>query len=243
MKENVFDTRLPIYVRLRDQLAQKIVRQEWRPGEAVPAEYELAKASSVAIGTVRKAIEILVAEGLLERFQGKGTFVRRAKFDGSLFRFFRFESENGERVIPKSRILTRDVIKPPPTVASALGLSADSTVIRMKRLRLVDEAPMLSEEIWLPFDRFSELMSVEIEELGDLLYPEYERHCGQIVASAHETLTVAAVTAPEARLLNLQVGTPVVVIERVAFGYDRNPLEWRRSRGPANHFRYHVEIR
>src|SRR5215469_7020440 len=237
------DTRLPIYIQLRDQLSQKIAAQEWRPGSPVPTESELARSFGVAIGTVRKAIEALVNEGRLERFQGRGTFVRRAKFDGLLFRFFRFESDTGDRVIPKSRILSRDVVQPTPMVSHALKLAPGAQVIRMSRLRLVHDAPMLLEEIWLPFDLFQAFLAVEINDLGDLLYPEYEQHCGHIVASAHETLTVSTVDGLEARLLNLLGGTPVVVIERVAFGYDGQPLEWRRSRGPANHFRYQVDIR
>jgi DNA-binding transcriptional MocR family regulator len=87
---------LPLYQRVRDQIAQGIGKT-WRPGDAIPSEAELARTHRVALGTLRKALDILVAEGLLERFQGKGTFVRRANFNASLFRFFRFKPprENG----------------------------------------------------------------------------------------------------------------------------------------------------
>jgi len=97
------DKRLPLYQRVRDQIAQGIGKT-WRPGDAIPSEAELARTHRVALGTLRKALDILVAEGLLERFQGKGTFVRRANFNASLFRFFRFQTAQGERRIPESRI-------------------------------------------------------------------------------------------------------------------------------------------
>jgi len=76
-----------------------------------------------------------------------------------------------------------------------------------------------------------------------LLYPLYEQYCGVMVASAQETLSAEAVSAKNARLLELEPGEPVIVIERVELSADRQPLEWRQSRGPASEFRYQVEIR
>ncbi len=237
------DPRLVRYQQLRDEFALKIANQDWRPGEAIPAQDDLAKTYGLAIGTVRKAIDVLVAEGMLERFQGRGTFVRRAKFDGSLFRFFRFQTRSGERKIPTSHILNRETVEAPPSVIAALRLKGRVKVIHMSRLRVIEEEPLLVEDIWLPYEKFANFMSLSIEQIGDLLYPAYEEHCGQVVASASETLTVEGVNHADAKQLRLRLGTPIVVIERVAFGYDQEPLEWRCSRGPANHFYYHVDIR
>ncbi|CAK0471336.1 transcriptional regulator [Burkholderia pseudomallei] len=237
------DDRLPRYQRLRDELAALIAARHWRPGEAIPTEQALAKRYDVAIGTVRKAVDLLVADGMLERFQGRGTFVRRASFDSSLFRFFRFQGRHGERRIPESRILRREVVEAPSAVAAALQIPARASVIEMTRVRLIDGALMLAEEIWLPYDRFAAFARLELASIGDLLYPVYEAHCNQIVASATETLTVEAIGPVHARLLRIEPGTPAVVIERLAYGYDRRPLEWRRSRGPASEFIYQAEIR
>lgn len=237
------DERLPLYQRLRDELSERIAAQQWRPGEAIPTEAELVKEFSASIGTVRKAIDMLVAEGALERFQGRGTFVRRARFDSSLFRFFRFQKETGERQVPEGRILRREVMAAPSAVASALRLEPGTEVIHLSRLRVLDGTPLLAESIWLPRARFEALLDLDTSEFGDLLYPLYEERCGQVIASAEEDLTAEAVDDVHARLLQLQPGAPVIVVERVALGYDRQPLEWRRSRGSAARFRYHVEIR
>jgi GntR family transcriptional regulator len=237
------DVRLPRYQRLRDEIVALITARHWRPGEAIPTEQALAKSYGLAVGTVRKAVDLLVAEGLLERFQGRGTFVRRANFDGSLFRFFRFQTRQGERRIPESRILRREVVDAPSAVAATLQISRSARVIQMSRVRLIDGVPMLVEEIWLPYARFAAFAEMDLNEVGDLLYPVYEAQCNQIVASATETLTVEAVGPLHARLLRIEPGTPAVVIERLAYGYDRQPLEWRRSRGPASEFIYQAEIR
>ncbi|ADG17308.1 GntR family transcriptional regulator [Paraburkholderia atlantica] len=237
------DERLPRYQRLRDEMVALIAARHWRPGEAIPTEQALAKSYDVAVGTVRKAVDLLVAEGLLERFQGRGTFVRRASFDSSLFRFFRFQTRQGERRIPESRILRREVVDAPSAVAAILQISSSARVIQMTRLRLIDDVPMLAEEIWLPYVRFAAFAQMDLNEVGDLLYPVYEAQCNQVVASATETLTVEAIGPLHARLLRIEPGTPAVVIERLAYGYDRQPLEWRRSRGPASEFIYQAEIR
>ncbi len=236
------DVRLPLYQRLRDEMVEKITDGEWRPDQAIPTEAELTKTYGVAIGTVRKAVDVLVAEGLLERSQGRGTFIRRPSFDASLFRFFRHLTGAGGRQIPEGRVLARVVETPPEDVASALGLSAKTKAIRLDRLRLIDGQVVLVEEIWLPKARFAALLDVDIAEFDDLLYPFYESHCGQVIASAKETLTVDSANAKIAGSLGIEEGKPVVVIERLALGFDRKPLEWRRSHGAADTFRYQVDI-
>lgn len=237
------DARLPLYQRLRDQLAEQIANNRWRPGEAIPTEAALSAEYQLSTGTVRKAIDALVSEGILERQQGRGTFIRRAQFQSSLFRFFRFQTVSGERQVPESRILSIEPVAAPSAVAQALGLPAEAPVIRIVRVRLLDVKPVLAEEIWLPRQRFQALLEIDLSREGPLLYPIYEEVCGQVVASAEETLTAESVNDVHARLLQVAVNSPVIVIERVARDYAGSPLEWRRSRGHAEHFRYRVDIR
>lgn len=243
MKSLFSDVRLPLYQRLRDLLAEQIANNRWRPGEAIPTEATLSAEYQLSTGTVRKAIDALVSEGVLERQQGRGTFVRRPQFQSSLFRFFRFQTPAGERQVPESRILSIEAVAAPSAVAHVLGLSIQAPVIRIIRVRLLDVQPVLAEEIWLPCNRFQPLLEIDLSCKGPLLYPIYEEVCGQVVASAEETLTAESVSDVYARLLNIPINSPVVVIERLARDYAAMPLEWRRSRGHAEHFRYSVDIR
>ena len=237
------DDRLPLYHRVRDTLAAEIAAHKWRAEEALPTEAALAESHRVSIGTVRKAVDSLVADGVLERFQGKGTFLRRPDFQSSLFRFFRHLSADGTARVPESRILKRDEAPLPAAVAETLNRPAGAPAIRLLRLRLLDGRPLVVEDIFLPRDRFKPLLTIDPREFGDLLYSLYEQHCGVLVTSARETLSAETVSARHAKLLELESGAPVMVIERVALGVDRQPLEWRQSRGAADQFRYHVEIR
>ena len=237
------DLRLPLYQRLRDEIAYRIARNVWRSGEPIPTEAELAASHGVAIGTVRKAIDALVADGLVERQQGRGTFVRRPRFDRSLFRFFRHLDAEGAQAVPEGRIRARKACRASEAVRTALGLETGAQAICLLRTRLVEGRPILSEEIWLPALRFAPLLNAPLPEIGDLLYPAYERLCGEIVARAEETLTVGSANEADGENLGLAQGAPVVLIERLAFGFDSRPIEWRLTRGAAAGFRYHVDIR
>ncbi|MFJ4068401.1 GntR family transcriptional regulator [Pseudomonas sp. NPDC089996] len=236
------DPRLPLYQQLREEMLAKIAAGHWLPGAPIPTEAELTRSYGVAIGTVRKAVDTLVNEGLLLRSQGRGTFVRRPNFDASLFRFFRQVDSTGQRLVPTSRIIGKQLLEPPADVSSALALHPGEQVVRLERLRLIEGRPLFHEEIWLPASRFLALMDIDADTFGDLLYPFYESHCGQCVASARETLTVGTADGASAEHLAISQGAPVVVIQRTAQGYDRNPLEYRLSQAAAEGFRYQIDI-
>jgi len=237
------DERLPLYQRLADVLRAEIVAGHRRPGDRIPSENVLVSDYGLAAGTVRQALSQLVSEGMLERIHGRGTFVRRPNFDQSLFRFFRFRSASGEFRVPESRILKRAIEPAPGHVARQLKIVDGSNAISISRLRLIDDVPVLAEEIWLPEKRFSKFMDIPVDEIGPLLYPIYDSHCDQLVAQAEEALTAEIANPQTARLLRVDDQIPLIVIERLAKDYGGTPLEWRRSRGRADQFHYHTEIR
>ena len=237
------DERQPLYQRLAGMLRREVTTGARRPGDKMPSENELAANFALAPGTVRQALAALVNEGLLERFHGRGTFVRRPSFDQSLFRFFRFRGPSGEWRIPESRILKRTIEPAPNHIARALRIEDGTPAISMSRLRLLDGDPVLAEEIWLPKPRFDMFLALTEGDIGPLLYPVYDAKCGQLIARAEETLTAEAAAPETARLLRIAKQAPVIVIDRLAKGFDDTPLEWRRSRGRADQFHYHTEIR
>ena len=237
------DDRLPRYQQLRDHLVSRIAAGEWAPEEAIATEAELGQFYNVSTGTVRKAIDLLVSDGVLTRTQGKGTFVRRPRFDSSLFRFFRFVSRDGQPVRPTARVLKREVVKPSEEIRNALRMKASEKAIHLSRVRMIEGQAVLSEEIWLPRARFEALAALPLDKFEDLLYPLYERLCKQMVASATEILRVEQATAETASLLGMKTGSPVILVHRVASDFAGTPFEWRSTRGAADTFQYQVEIR
>ncbi len=236
------DDRMPRYLRLAEVLKAEIIDKKWHPGDRIPSESELAKLYNVAHGTTRQAITHLVDQGLLERKHGAGTFVRKASFDSSLFRFFRFTGKGGQQRIPESRILKREIVPACTEVANALKIDEGTPVIAMSRLRLIDNEPVLAEEIFLDATRFKGFETKPESEIGPLLYPIYDTEYDQVIARATEELSVEIADAAYERILRVVPNTPVIVIERVALGYDDLPIEWRRSRGRADRFKYQVNI-
>lgn len=236
------DPRLSRYLQISDDIHRRILEGEWKPGDAIPAESHLSAEYDVALGTMRKAIQELTSNGVLERQHGIGTFVRRADFNNSLFRFFRFSDDSGERTIPESRILNIQVTNTPSEQASRLSISTNDKAIWISRLRLIKGEPVLIEDIWLPFERFKALLELDRSEFPALLYPLYEKQCDLAVASAKEELMVEKVSQEHARVLGITTNDPVVLIERVASDVAGKPIEWRRSRGAAEKFRYQVQI-
>lgn len=237
------DGRLPRYQQLHDDLLHRIATGEWLPGEVIPTEAQLSSAYEVSTGTLRKAVDLLVAEGVLTRSQGKGTFVRRPQIDSSMLRFFRFKSSGGEQVLPTARVLSRQVTVPGEELRQALQLGRNDKVIRLSRLRLVDALPVLAEEIWLPHARFAPLVGLALRDFEDLLYPQYERLCQQVVATARETLSVRRADKVLAKQLSMEPDQPVIHVRRVACDFAGKPVECRSTSGCANGFQYEIEIR
>lgn len=181
--------RQPTYQRLRDQLAEQIARQVWQPGQAIPPEVQLAARHGVAVSTVRKALDLLAREGVLERVQGSGTFVRRPDFETAYVKFIRYFGSAGDRRMPRSRILERQRLPGPRAVTEALRLEEGAEVVHLLRLRIHDGLPVLIEDIWLDAARFGPILTME-DDAPQLLYPLYERLCSEVVARAEETITI-----------------------------------------------------
>lgn len=235
------DPRLPLHQRLADALAEAIRGGAFPPQQALPAESEIARDCGVSLGTVRQAMATLRERGLIERRQGRGTFVRRADLGGSLLRFFRFgDVEPG--TAPTGDVLSTRVEQPDAATCTSLDLRRRDEVLRLERLRRLGGDPVVRETIWLPLPRFARLASLPPDAFPDLLYPYYEDACGAVVTRALEDLTIDRASDRDCELLACASLEPVVVIERLALAVDDAPLERRISRGAASSFHYRMEI-
>ncbi|WP_028954922.1 GntR family transcriptional regulator [Sulfitobacter sp. 20_GPM-1509m] len=234
------DSRLPAYVRLRDTLTARIGAGDWTPDQPIPSEARLAAEFDVSVGTVRKAVDGLVDEGLLERRQGSGTFVRAPSFNATLFRFFAIRESDGARPsIPSSNVILRSIAKAPKEAADALG--TDST-IKIVRLRSLSDQPVLSEEIYIPTSRFAGFEQLPDTAFGPLLYPVYFERFGVMVKRAVDEVSFGQASEAIAKQLGITINDPLAVIRRTAFDVEGKPVEWRIASGSATGFRYRSEI-
>ncbi|MCJ7874606.1 GntR family transcriptional regulator [Phaeobacter sp. J2-8] len=234
------DERLPAYVRLRDTLTARIAAGDWTPDQPIPSEARLAREFDVSVGTVRKAVDGLVGEGLLERRQGSGTYMRAPSFNATLFRFFPMRGSEGAPLsIPQSQMILRTPAEAPTEAAAALGTGE---VIKIVRLRSLSDQPVLFEEIYIPRTRFVGFETLPDTAFGPLLYPTYFEHFGVLVKRATDEVSFGRASVTVAQQLRIAAGDPLAVICRTAFDVEDKPVEWRIASGSAEGFRYRSEI-
>ena len=228
------------YAALAGAMRARIVAGEWPPGSAIPAEQTLAAEHGVALGTMRRALELLSEQGLVERVHGRGTFVRQGLSGAPMLRFFRFGGRDGEA--PRSRILARDVLATPTEASQALGTGPGEPALRLKRLRSLDGQPVLYEEIWLPLPLFVPLAEGDPAGWGELLYPLFAERCGVHVHRAIDTIGFGSLGGGVARTLRLPAGHPCARVQRRAYDLAGRCIECRTTSGDANAFHYTVSI-
>lgn len=224
-------------------LRSRITQGEWVPGTALPAEAVLAKEQGVALGTLRQALALLVAEGLLERQHGRGTFVRTGLGGASMLRFFRFRQHDERGATPQSAILRRTVQVAADDSADALGLPHGASVLQLQRLRSLNGQPCLLEHLTLALPLFEALTHSDTAAWDDLLYPMYQRVCGVTINRAEDQLSFGLLNAEQAALLQLEAGHPCVQVQRRAFDLGGHCVELRTTLGDAFAFQYTAQVR
>lgn len=230
------------YAALAAALRARIQSGEWAPGSALPAETVLATAHGVALGTMRRALDLLAEQGFIERRHGRGTFVKPVLAGAQMLRFFRFGDARSAAQAPASRILAREAQPLPAAVAPLLGQAAGDPALRLERLRLVAGEPRLHEEIWLPLPLFAPLAEGDPADWGDLLYPLFAARCGVHVHRAVDSIGFGRLDAAQARALGLPAGHPCACVQRQSFDLAGHCIEARTTRGDAHAFHYTVSI-
>ena len=217
----------PLYARVRTELVRRLSSGELTPGMALPAEGALARQLSVSIGTVRKAVDSLVADGVLSRHQGKGTFVTEQTPERANFHFFRLADRDGRRVLPETLNETVALATASLEAARALGLEPGAAVVRVERVRAVGGRPAILELIEVPA---SLMPGLETETpLPNALYPHYQADHGISVISTEDSLIAVCADLNLAGALAVTEGAPLLRADRVALDLTGRAVEWRRS--------------
>jgi GntR family transcriptional regulator len=229
----------PLYQQIKALLMRSLSRSEWKAGEALPAEPELAQRFQVSQGTVRKALDALTAEGLLVRRQGKGTFVATHAEAQVQYRFLRLMPDAGARQAMQRRFLDFSRQRAGTDVAHALDLKAGDSVLQLRRLLLAGEQPVVLDHIWLPARLFKGLGAERLAAYQGPMYGLFEAEFGVQMIRAEEKIRAVAAAADEAALLGAAPGAPLLRVERRSFTYHDRPVELRRGlyRTEAHYYR------
>ena len=239
----------PLYRQIANLLMRSLQASEWKPGEAIPSELDLAVRYKVSQGTVRKAIDDLAASNLLVRRQGKGTFVATHTEEQTHFRFLRLAPDSapgapkpGEREPLARRFLDCARQRPPAEVARAIGLHSGEAALRVRRLLYFRGQAVVLDDIWLPAALFKGLTSARLSAYQGPMYGLFEAEFGVRMVRAEEQIRAVAADAEAAGLLGLGLGSPLLSVERVAYTYDKRPVELRRGLYDTRHHHYRNEL-
>lgn len=219
----------PLYRQIKGLILQALEGGEWRPGEAIPSEVELAQRFNVSQGTVRKAIDEMAAENLLVRKQGKGTYVASHSDPRAFFRFLRLVPLSGGIEPSRSIPLECWRAKAGPEAARVLGLKLGDPIIIVRRLLEFSDKPVVVDEIYLPGEIFAGLTLEILKESQASLYSLFEAKFGIRMIRAEERLRAVAADRGSAELLKVPEGSPLLSVERISFTYGDRPVEWRRG--------------
>ncbi|WP_201587059.1 GntR family transcriptional regulator [Psychrobacter jeotgali] len=231
---------MPRYERVRWQIQLLLTENKWDKDTPLPTESELSDKYKVSVGTVRKAVEKLVEDGILFKQQGRGTFLKQPNFEASLLRFFKFRDKDVGYLTPTGLVKKIVSISGVNIINEKLNLHNNESLIYIERVRIVDNKIILSEKIWLPRSLFENLVTLAPEEFENLLYPFYYKKCGQFVSSAVEKLSF--IKNHIDIYLNSDGKKDLVKVCRIAKNLKGEPIEYRESYGLADNFSYEVNI-
>ena len=232
----------PLYRQIKGLILQSLQSGEWKPGEAIPSEIELAARYRVSQGTVRKAIDEMAADNLVVRRQGRGTFVATHAEQHVQFRFLKLVPDTGA---PGSEgPAERDIIdcrrtRATADIARALALRAGDAVLQARRVLSYAGVPTIVEDLWLPATPFKGLTAERLSDYHGPMYALFETEFNVRMVRADEKIRALPATGGLELLLKVEQGTPLLSVERIAYTYKDVPMELRRGYYRTDTHHYH----
>ena len=222
----------PLYQQIKVLILKSLQAGEWKPGDLIPSEMELAVRFRVSQGTVRKAIDELAAENLVIRRQGKGTFVATHSAQQVQYRFLRLMPDSGDVIgegPAERQIVDCKRLRAPADIARSLALQTGDAVLQLRRVLAFQGTPTIVEDVWLPGGPFKGLTAERLASYGGPMYALFETEFGVHMVRAEEKIRAIAADEVASKLLELPQGAPLLSVERVAYTYNDVPMELRRG--------------
>ena len=221
----------PIYYKIQTALQKRIESGDWVPGDTLPPESKMAEDFGVSLGTIRKAILNLVAEGFLFRVQGKGTIVSGTTIIREDLRYYRFQKQlDGWEAVLKIEHLQTSIVPANKSINRMLKIAEGEELLLVRRRYFSQKKPLIYSVSYLPyrqFQSFEKLSKKPIEKVP--LYKFIESQYGLPTLSNQELLGVELANEDVAEVLKISKGSPVLAIEMLAYTHRKRPYEYRHT--------------
>jgi GntR family transcriptional regulator len=236
---------LPLYEKAKRHMSEAILMGEWPPGTVLPNETTLAQMFGIAVGTVRRAMSDLVAEGLLSRRRKTGTVVTGRSPHHSMrifFQYFRLHRADGTLVRSRAEVLSVDIQKASERESEQLQIARGAEVLKIHRIRHVDDRPVMHDRMTLAADRVPGL-PLDPKAMPELLYIHLLERYGIRISAVREQLTADLANEEDAHLLALTLPAPILTIDDTAYDQGGAPTILGRHRATTERHRYITEVR
>lgn len=231
---------IPLYIQIAEGLIGQIEAGELAPGDQLPPERELSERLQVNRMTLRRALRVLEAQGLIIRRQGVGTFIAEAKIDRQMNVVFRFTRGMQSRgYSPGARLISLEKTLVDVPLAKDLGLPVSAPVYRIIRLRTINQEPVLIENYTIPEQRFPGLDQQDLESRS--IYEIMETQYGVRIACARQSFEPVLTTEFEAELLGISIGAPLMLERRLSYDEQGLPVEYGKDLYRGDRFRFVTE--
>jgi GntR family transcriptional regulator len=231
---------IPLYYQLADLLRDKIATSLLKPGDTIPSENDLIKQYEISRGTVRQALQLLIQEGLLERFPGRGSFVTFPKIQQNAVRQMGFVTqailESGK--VPTARIIESRQFAAPAFLQTKMKLQPNESIFFVKRLRFADGEHLAIENAYLRYDIGQVLIH---EDLTGSLYKLLQEKYNIQLYRSENTIEAARADEHTAKILDIAQGDPVLKIDRLVYLQDERPFEYSEDIFRADRIKFSIE--
>ncbi len=231
---------IPLHHQVYLDLRAALDEGEWRSGDRLPSERELASRYGCSLITVRRALDELAREHRLTRTQGRGTFAARPAIERDLLGTGSFTEEMRARGLePQTRVVTARQQPSSEKVAAALELGLGAPIVYLERLRIAAGEPLLLEQVHLPAERFPGLLDEDLEH--NSLYEVLATRYGTAVARTRETIEPVLLRAREAKLLEHDPHRPALLLEGTAYTAADEPVEYTETFVPGDRTKFRID--
>lgn len=231
---------VPRYQQVINYYTSLIETGKLEEGQQIPTEEEMCIYFNVSRITIRRALDGLLQEGLIFKQQGKGSFVANKRTGIQLNHLLGFNEEmRALGYNPSSITISKELTKPTELVSKALNLTSGQDIYIITRIRCADNSPMAIEQVHLPFHRFP---GAELEDLSSSLYHVLQEKFGCQIDHAQQSIKAGIASEPDAALLQIKPGTPVLLINRITYEKSGDAFEYVQSIYRGDKYQFNVAI-